>query len=412
MTSRRASSLSMPSPLELCGSRCATGPRNTVPATIRIAAGRIVDIFDGHMRVSPQAIPLEGYLLLPGLVNPHDHLTFALFPHMGHPPYRNYIEWGEDIHRRFPESIAMHKAVSKETRLWWGGLRNLLCGVTSVSHHDPLWPALRDKEFPVKVVQSNGWAHSPALGGDLISARRATPPGGVFVLHACEGVDDRAREELRQLDLLGLLDAATVLVHGLAIDAAGAEIMRGRNTSLIVCPSSNCFLYGRMPDLPLFSGMQNIALGSDSPLTAAGDLLDEVRFAVRRCGIAPEAAYRMVTEGPAEILRLEYGAGRIAVEGPADLVAVPDIGLDAASTLLRLSHRQIELVILNGRVQLASPAVLERLPHSLRQGLEPLCVDGSLRWLRAPASKLLREAETALGTDQVKLGGKPIRIPA
>ncbi len=37
-------------------------------------------------------------------------------------------------------------------------------------------------------------------------------------MHACEGIDDRAREELFKLDRLGLLDADTVLVHGLAFD--------------------------------------------------------------------------------------------------------------------------------------------------------------------------------------------------
>ncbi len=404
-------------PIMLYGARCVMGPpRESAPVTIQIVAGRIVDISGSYScaPVSPDSLTLnlEGFLLMPGFINAHDHLEFALFPRMGNPPYRNYIEWGEDIHQRFFDVIAKHKAVPKEVRAWWGGIRNLLCGVTTVSHHDPLWPVLRNKEFPIKVVQTNGWGHSPALGGDLLAARNATPPGGVFVLHACEGVDYLAREELWQLDRAGLLDADTVLVHGLAIDAAGLALIRKREASLIICPSSNSFLFGRFPDMPLFGEMERIALGSDSPLTAEGDLLDEVRFAIRKCGIAPHTAYRMVTEASAEVLRLENCLGRISMRASGDLVAIRDTGKNVATRLPLLSHRDIELVIIDGSVQLASQAIMERLPYSLKQGMEPLWVEESVRWLRAPVSKLLREAEKMLGTDHVKLGGKPICIPA
>lgn len=409
-----SSSGAMSPRLDLRGARYANGSQEIISAAIRIAAGRVEDISAGCScaSASSHAIDLDGYLLMPGLINAHDHLAYALFPKLGNPPYRNYIEWGEDIHRQFPEVIAKHKTIPQEVRAWCGGIRNLLCGVTTVSHHDPLWPVLRKKEFPVKVVRTNGWAHSPALGGDLLAARSATPPFGVFVLHACEGNDELARKELWHLDRIGLLDAATVLVHGLAIDAAGCALMHRSKASLILCPSSNHFLFHRLPDMRLFAKIEKIALGSDSPLTAEGDLLDEARFAIRHCGIAPRDAYRMMTEAPAEVLRLESGTGCITVQGPGDLIAVRDTGQDVASRLPDLSNKEIEMVILNGSVQLASQAIMERLPHALKQGMEPLWIEGSIRWLRAPISRLLHEAEKVLGADQVKLGGKSIRKPA
>lgn len=411
MTGRIPPSGVMLPQLDLCGARYAKGSRENISATIRIAAGRIVDIFASRSctPVSWHTVDLDGYLLMPGLINAHDHLAFALFPRLGNPPYRNYIEWGEDIHRQHSEVIAKHKTIPKEVRAWWGGIRNLLCGVTTVCHHDPLWPVVQKKEFPIKVVRTNGWAHSPALGGDLPAARNATPPGGVFVLHACEGVDDLAWKELWYLDRIGLLDAQTVLVHGLAIDAAGFTLMHKRKTSLIVCPSSNRFLFDQLPEVRLFTKVERIALGSDSPLTAEGDLLDEVRFAIHHCGITPQIAYRMVTEAPAEVLRLEKGAGCITARGPGDLIAIQDTGQDVAVRLSHLSHREIELVIIDGSVQLASSAIMERLPHALKQGMEPLWIEGVIRWLRAPISKLLREAEGVLGAGHVKLGGKFIR---
>jgi cytosine/adenosine deaminase-related metal-dependent hydrolase len=251
-----------------------------------------------------------------------------------------------------------------------------------------------------------------ALGGDLRAAREDAPEGRPFILHACEGIDERAREELRGLDQLGLLDAETVLVHGLAIDEKGVRLMRERNAALIVCPSSNHFLFGKIPDMSLLERIEKIALGNDSPLTAQGDLLDEIRFAMRICNISAQAAYRMVTEAPATILRLEDADGSIKEAGAADLIAVRDTGKGAADRLHALSMHDVEFVMIGGRVQLASEAMLERLPLSGNQGLEPLSIDGTIRWLRAPVKKLLREAEAVLGNGEVRLGSRAVCIPA
>jgi hypothetical protein len=398
------------------GARCALGPRESARASIQIAAGRVTHIvrepyLSSIAKSGCTEIDLRGFLIMPGLINAHDHLQFALHPRLAHRTHRNYVDWGTAIHDEFPDVIAKHRIVPKDVRLWWGGIRNLLCGVTTVSHHDPLWPELQREDFPVKVVQQCGWGHSLALGGDLRQARSATPVGSAFIVHACEGVDEQAREELFGLDRLGLLDANAVLVHGLAIDAAGVALMRKRRVSLIVCPSSNNFLFGTLPDMSLLGTIDNVALGNDSPLTAEGDLLDEIRFAIRFCGIPPHVAYRMVTEAPAAVLRLKDAEGSIKISGPGHLIAVRDTGLDAADRLRALSMRDIEFVMIGEGVQLASEAVLERLPSQAREGLEPLWIDGMIRWLRAPVKELLRKAEEVLGSGEVRLGGRPVRLP-
>jgi cytosine/adenosine deaminase-related metal-dependent hydrolase len=403
--------------LVIHGARCALGPQETTHASIQITGDRITRILN-FPAVLPDApsgckyIDLSGFLLLPGFVNAHDHLEFALFPRLGNPPYRNYIEWGDDIHRRFPDVIAKHRAVPKELRLWWGGLRNLLCGVTTVSHHNPLWPELQRQDFPIRVAQNYGWCHSLALGGDLRQARAVTPVGQPFIAHACEGVDEQARQELWGLDRLGLLDNGTVLVHGLAIDQDGVALMRDRGASLIVCPSSNKFLFEKLPDISLLSKIEKIALGSDSPLTADGDLLDEIRFAMRFCRISSSAACQMVTTAAAAILRLRDAEGSIKESGVADLIAVRDTGQEFTDRLETLSMNDVEFVIIGGSVQLAAEAVLDRLPFAAKHGLEPLSIDGSIRWLRAPVRALLQETEKVLGRGEVRLGRRKLLIPA
>ncbi len=398
------------------GARCATGPQQSANCAIEISGGRIHRFLDRSPSAqisTPGALPIDltGFLLLPGLINAHDHLEFALFPRLGGRTYRNYIEWGDDIHAKYPEMIAAHRAVPKETRVWWGGIRNLLCGVTTVSHHNPLLPEMLRDEFPVRVVRNYGWAHSPALGGDLRRARAATPEGAPFIVHACEGTDELARQEVWQLERMGLVDEQTVLVHGLALDASGVSLLINRHASLIVCPSSNQFLFGVLPDLTRLSSIGNIALGNDSPLTAGGNLLDEIRFAIEACHIAPHAAYRMVTTTPAAVLRLSNGEGTIQEHGIADLIALKDTGQQPADRLPSLTLHDVELVMIGGRIQLASNTILERLPPAARHGLEPLFVDEDTRWVRAPVAELMRRAEGMFGMGQLRIGNKIVSMP-
>ena len=68
--------------------------------------------------------------------------------------------------------------------------------------------------------------------------------------------------------------------------------------------------------------------------------------------------------------------------------------------------------MIGGHVQLAADAILDRLPPVTKQGLEPISIDGLIRWLRAPVQTLLHKAEYVLGKGEVRLGGRKICIPA
>jgi cytosine/adenosine deaminase-related metal-dependent hydrolase len=179
-----------------------------------------------------------------------------------------------------------------------------------------------------------------------------------------------------------------------------------------VCPSSNHFLFGELPDLARLGTLRRVTLGNDSPLTAAGDLLDEIRFTISRCRVTSQAAYQMVTTAAAEILRLGNAEGTLSESGAADLVAIRDTGASPAERLGKLSLEDVEFVMIGGRVQLASERMLERLPREISTGLEPISVGAVNRSVRAPVKKLLRSAEEFLGEDGVRLGGSAVHAPA
>lgn len=401
--------------LALDRATCALGPREAVSASVAIGDEVVSSLQGGTSAPARPAsregdrLDLRGYLVFPGFVNAHDHLEFALFPRLGSGPYANATEWARDIQANEYETIALHKRVPKTVRLWWGGVRNLLCGVTTVCHHNPLHPSLRSGQFPIRVLQKYGWEHSLAFADDVAAALRRTAANDPFLIHACEGIDQSALEELPILDAMGALGTRTVLVHGLPMNGSGAALLNSRGTALVICPSSNHFLFGKTPSSEQLQSISRLALGSDSPLTAAGDLLDEVRFARHQCHLPAERLYEMVTRQAACILRLHQGEGTVRVGAAADLVAIRRRAGDPAEILATITWRDVELVLVRGRVQLASGEVLGRLPSQASRGLVAFNIEGQLRWIRGPVRRMLQSAENILGKGNVRVGGLRVR---
>ena len=392
----------------ISGAKIALNATDSAVANLGLKHTRIASIASTVATTSHNAVDLSGYTVLPGLINSHDHLEFSLFPRLGRGRYLNCKEWYHDIHATHSVAIARYKSIPKSTRVWFGALRNLLCGVTTVCHHNPLTAESMSEDFPVRVLRDFGWAHSIELEKSFADRHRRTPANRPFIIHLAEGIDADSQNDLASLIAGGALDERTVVVHGLALDQHAAGLLNRHRASLIWCPSSNVFLFERTHTPDALSDFRNVTIGSDSPLTSAGDFLDELRFAFHQVGASPENIYSMATTEAARILCLPSGSGQIRVGATADLIAVRTRESTPAKQLSNLTYREVHLVLRGGRVQLASSEMLPRIPEQLAQGLRPIEIDGLVRWVRAPLGRMFAGARAVLG-DTVSLNGRRLR---
>jgi cytosine/adenosine deaminase-related metal-dependent hydrolase len=371
-----------------------------IASSIRFSS-RILGI-DSPPERSDVVVDVEGAFVLPGLVNAHDHLELNHFGRLKfRDSYDNASSWIDDMRPKLRADPAIREGKSHRLRdrLLVGALKNLLSGVTTVSHHNPLYREL-GRGFPVRVVRRYGWAHSFFLetGPDVAKAYRKTSLDAPFLIHLAEGFDASARGELSRLRELGCLRENTVLVHGVGISPEDWTSVRRAGAGLVWCPSSNLYLLGRTAPIDRFldsdpSSCDSIALGTDSRLSGSRDLLEELRVAQRAATVAPLDLARMVTANAACLLRVPE-AGRIAPGLPADLVVIPPLAEDPAHALLALDRSRIRLVTVGGRPLVGAPE-LSSVFAARRVATSRAKLDGQARILDGTLVRRIRASSLA-----------------
>jgi cytosine/adenosine deaminase-related metal-dependent hydrolase len=381
--------------LVLHGGRVALNARTTSQDAIAIQNAKIY--WDREQCISsrsPHVIDLSGYIALPGLINAHDHLEFSLFPRLGCGPYQNWQQWADDIYRPFSSPLRELLSVPKSVRLWLGGIRNLLCGVTRVAEHNPYIPEVFENNFPVKVLSDYGWAHSLKDAKALRKSFALTSHCWPFFLHFAEGTDDSSNAEFDRLATFLPLNNRLVLIHGVGALHNQLALLAGAGIALVWCPSSNLFTLGKTLSQEAIDAYPFLVLGSDSPLTATGDLLDELRLAHEMGLASADLLYEMVTTRAASAIRLKNGEGRIHFQAPADIIVLRDEGRTPSETLVSASYENIECVICNGAIRLLSPAFAKRIPSRFFQCLEEVQIGNVRRFLPRPIKAMIQQVET------------------
>lgn len=371
-------------PLVLINARLSAGE----VSRLRLVNGRIAavgaDPCDGDLIVD-----LQGDWLLPGLINAHDHLQLNGAGVGASGRYSNARNWIAAVNRRRAEDSEFRQRIGqpRDARLLLGGIKNLLSGVTTVVHHDPLYPALCRDGFPVQVLRDYGWSHSLYVDG-AEAVRRSyleTPKAWPWMIHAGEGLDEEAQAEFERLESLGCIGANTRLIHGVAFTRQQLVSLQKAGGALIWCPSSNLHLFSKTADVHELAAAGCVALGSDSRLTGARDLLEELRIAAAASDLNGRALEAMVTHAAARLLGLN-DRGALEIGRRADLLILP------ADTMLGDMHRsQVRLVIIGGVARYGDPEYTRLM--STDSVWEPIKVDGFEKSLLTSLGAALRAAQ-------------------
>lgn len=373
-----------PQAYHLVGANIALGPHTSIQADVVLDPDRIRGIYEKPAQSKAQRtegdvlIDLSGYLLLPGMINAHDHLEFGIDIH------------GDSAH---------------EAALWMGALKNVMSGVTTVLHHEPQDAVCFMDAFPIRVVRNYGWAET-LNPGELVSQFKATPPDAPFLLHLTSRTPAEAKQKVEELQQLGIITDRTVVIHGGGLDDEVLAILHRFGASQIWCPSAIMAGDSQVDPASVISN-HRVALGTAYSSAASHDIFEEIQNALA-LGVPPEALYSMVTTRPCSILRLKNGEGRIVAGTPADMIAVAHNGSTPAEALCAADAHSLHAVLLGGRPLVATDDFMDRLPESWRGGLEPIRFDGVKRYIRWQLQRLIRNLVDRAGSPQ--LAGKTLTI--
>lgn len=312
-------------------------------------------------------------VISPGLINGHEHLTFAgdVAPDDGE-RYEDRQQW----RRGYDDATEIDVVGSIEAdEVRWNELRHLVAGTTSLvgsggqdgltrnldraSDATALGTATVDFEsFPLG--DSSG---QRLLTGCDYGSVKATPnpAADAFLPHVGEGVDAFAAHELDCLtggdvDASDVIDARTAILAGVAFDGDDLALLADRGAGLFWSPRVNVRLYGNT--LPITTARAlglRIGLGTDWFVTGSMNMLRELA-----CAASFDDAYlgdvlsdaelwRMATATGADLTATDTAIGRLSVGLFGDIVVFDASARDAHAAITGALSDDVVLVLRGGK---------------------------------------------------------------
>ncbi len=236
-------------------------------------------------------------VISPGLINPHEHLTYQNNKPIGHGEerYENRSDWqGARGHKRLD-----YKSGANQTVQAYGELRFLMSGTTAIAGGGGVPGLIRNVDtspedldgLPIQIANSDVFPlSSPSKnitnGCDYSYGRTTT--GQVsqlesYLPHISEGIDEEAHNEFVCTSAEGdydLIQHQTAVIHAVALNPADAKRMREDQAKVVWSPRSNVDLYGNTAQAVMLdmAGVA-IALGTDWVPSGSMNMLRELRCA-------------------------------------------------------------------------------------------------------------------------------------
>ena len=299
-------------------------------------------------------------VLMPGIINAHDHLLGTYFPKVGDGrPYENWLPWDNDL--KSADVYRERQQIENRDLYLLGGYRNLISGVTTVSDHIPHFVNNPYADIlPTKMLTEYSMAHSVASfalpwgDGITLEYQKAVKSDIPFITHCSEGFDEETRRDVKTLDRLGALGENTVLVHGLSFSKADIDLISERKVNVVWCADSNLYMYEKTTDIKyLLDKGVNVSIGTDSPMSGGLNTLNEIKIGKKYFAdaygeiLSDKQIVKMMTSNPAKALRLKRN-GKVEAGYLADLVVFDNKGGDPYASVVSAELKNIKLIVIEG----------------------------------------------------------------
>jgi len=372
-----------------------------------IISGEKIQDYSEERLAASVTVDIDGGVLVPGLINSHDHLLGTYWPKVGKGPYENWLPWDNDL-KSSPVYQERQQIENRDLYLL-GGFRNLISGVTTVSDHIPHFVAEPYYDIlPTNVIRDYALAHSVAsfaLGwGDGIDLeyQKAIREDIPFITHIAEGFDNETVKDLETLERLGGLGENSVLVHGIAFSESDMNLIKARDASVVWCGDSNIFMFDTTTNIKMLLDKNiNVCIGTDSPMSGGQNILTEMKFDKdyysEKFGeeISDKQIFRMVTENPRKAFRFK-DRGLIEKGHIADLTVFRNKGGKPESSVVSAELADVLLVVIKGR-PVYGDAAYENLFSGLGLEYQHVVIDGADKIITGDLKGLMKRISRAVG---------------
>ena len=387
-------------PVALIGTLLLTNT-SLVNGTLLIVNRHIAAVGTG-VRIPTDALVIHtDGIILPGLIDVHNHLTWNIFPRWKPTkPFASRYDWQressygtllEEPHRRLIEAglscemqrYAEVKAISQGVTSVIGSLRHPCNeGLARNLDNDPALGRILYDVFPLQMSDEK-----------LQEADETLSSNGALFIHLAEGSihDGTTAAEFALLKERHLLRPGLSIIHGIALTDEDFRAMSNASVGFVWSPRSNHELYGETANLQAALESQIVtAIAPDWSPTGSDGLLSELNYAVRWNAERQHSLFdarsllAMATVNPAKLVHLDQRLGALREGFLADVVVLrSDEKDDPFDSVTNASPKDVLLVIIDGQPVYGDRALMERLV-SATSTLEELDVCGTKKSIAWP----------------------------
>lgn len=320
-------------------------------------------------------------IILPGMIDAHNHLLFSIFDATDWTPaqfYDDHNDW--TIEDRYSEMVDAQQYLNSEGTSpvdlrceieKYGEIKGLIAGTTSVVVAPGATQLvcygslarsidLSHNDLPADKVRTSN-SVPDAAGALSVCNAYANDTTDAYLVHVAEGINATALNEFATLSSRQggcLLAPQTTIVHGTALDDAALTTMATNDMSLVWSPRSNRWFYDATTNIPLaLTKGIDVALAADSSAFGGSEnLLAELHFAKAHGDanwssvLTPQVLVNMVTKNAARALGLSGTIGVLEAGAKADITVIHGDRQNPYAAIVNANPSDVRLVAVGGTV--------------------------------------------------------------